>query len=103
MGGGQKARVIMARFTRPSRLPMGGGQKARVITACFTRLSRLPMGGGQKARVIMARFTSWIAFVTSISRGQASVQLKMVRQRHTPSLSLRISSRWAAPRRASRR
>jgi hypothetical protein len=31
-------------------------------------------------------------------RGQASVQLKAsVRQRHTPSVSLRISRRWAAP------
>jgi hypothetical protein len=30
-------------------------------------------------------------------RGQASVQLKVVRQRQTPSLSLRISSRWSVP------
>src|ERR1700712_5925507 len=30
-------------------------------------------------------------------RGQASVQLKVVRQRHTPSFSLRISRRWVAP------
>ena len=37
--------------------------------------------------------TSAIAFVTSMPRGQASEQLKVVRQRQTPSLSLRISSR----------
>ena len=30
-------------------------------------------------------------------RGQASVQLNVVRQRHTPSTSLRMSSRSAAP------
>ena len=47
--------------------------------------------------MIIARLTSWIAFVTSMPRGHASVQLKVVRQRHTPSLSLRISSRCAAP------
>src|SRR5690606_33404261 len=51
----------------------------------------------QKARVIIARLTSWIAFVTSMPRGHASVQLKVVRQRHTPSLSLRISRRCVAP------
>ena len=34
---------------------------------------------------ISARLTSWIALVTSMPRGQASVQLKVVRQRHTPS------------------
>src|SRR3954469_6032843 len=56
-----------------------------------------PMGERQKARVIIARLTSWIAFVTSMPRGHASVQLKVVRQRHTPSLSLRISRRWVAP------
>src|SRR5690606_13821608 len=48
----------------------------------------------QKVRVTIARLTSWIALVTSIPRGHASVQLKIVRQRHTPSLSLRISRRW---------
>ena len=45
----------------------------------------------------MAFLTSWIAFVTSIPRGQASVQLKVVRHRHTPSLSLRISRRCDPP------
>src|SRR5262249_44480874 len=49
--------------------------------------------GRQKRRVISARFTSWIAFVTSIARGHPSVQLNVVRQRHTPSLSFRISRR----------
>ena len=33
------------------------------------------------------RLTSWIALVTSMPRGQASVQLKVVRQRQTPSAS----------------
>ena len=41
--------------------------------------------------------TSAIALVISMPRGQASVQLKVVRQRHTPSRSLRISSRSSAP------
>ena len=42
------------------------------------------MGGagvGQNARVIIVRLTSWIALVTSMPRGQASVQLKIVRHR----------------------
>ena len=51
---------------------------------------------GQTRRVMSARLTSWIALVTSMPRGQASVQLKVVRQRHTPSLSLRISRRCLA-------
>src|SRR5699024_2336912 len=41
--------------------------------------------------------TSAMALVTSMPRGQASVQLKVVRQRHTPSLSLRISRRMSPP------
>src|SRR5690606_37082467 len=43
-----------------------------------------------------ACFTSAIAFVTSMPRGHASEQLKVVRQRHTPSLSLRMSRRTDA-------
>ena len=43
----------------------------------------------------MARFTSAIALVTWMPRGHASVQLKVVRQRHTPSLSFRISRRMS--------
>jgi hypothetical protein len=34
--------------------------------------------------------TSAIALVTWMPRGHASVQLKVVRQRHTPSLEFRI-------------
>ncbi|AID06390.1 ribonuclease [Mycobacterium tuberculosis] len=45
---------------------------------------------------ISARLTSWIALVTSMPRGQDSVQLNVVRQRHTPSTSLRMSRRSAA-------
>ena len=41
----------------------------------------------------MLRFTSWIAFVTWMPRGQASVQLKVVRHRNTPVFSLRIFRR----------
>src|SRR4051794_30312254 len=48
--------------------------------------------------VIRARLTSEMAWVTWMSRGQALVQLKTVRHRHTPSASLRISRRSAAPR-----
>src|SRR4030095_15432540 len=48
-------------------------------------------------RKMSARFTSWMALVTSMPRGQASVQLKVVRQRQTPSLSFRTSRRWGAP------
>ena len=51
---------------------------------------------GQMRRNIKARFTSWIALVTWMPRGQASVQLKVVRQRQTPSESERISSRSCA-------
>ena len=51
---------------------------------------------GQRAN-ISARLTSWIAWVTWMPRGQDSVQLNVVRQRHTPSTSLRMSSRSAAP------
>src|SRR5271165_2667252 len=57
---------------------------------------RSPARGPQRAN-ISARLTSWIAFVTWIPRGQASVQLNVVRHRHTPSASLRMSSRSAAP------
>src|SRR6476619_8313306 len=48
----------------------------------------------------MACLTSAMACVTWMPRGQASEQLKVVRQRHTPSLSLRISRRLspASPR-----
>ena len=35
----------------------------------------------------MERLTSWIAFVTWMPRGQASVQLNVVRQRNTPVFS----------------
>src|SRR5699024_12773273 len=44
-----------------------------------------------------ARLTSWIAWVTWMPRRHESVQLKVVRHRHTPSASLRISRRSAAP------
>ena len=44
----------------------------------------------------MACLTSAIALVTWMPRGHASVQLKVVRQRHTPSLSLRMSRRMSA-------
>src|SRR5699024_834063 len=51
-------------------------------------------GGADQTRpVITACFTPAIAFVTWMPRGQASVQLKVVRQRHTPSLEFRISRR----------
>src|SRR6185503_14010813 len=44
-------------------------------------------------RVSIWRVTSMIARVMLMPRGQASTQLKMVRQRHTPSASAMISSR----------
>src|SRR5699024_1096678 len=55
-------------------------------------------GAGSDARdqtrpVITACLTSAIALVTWMPRGHASVQLKVVRQRHTPSLEFRISRR----------
>src|SRR4051794_37262140 len=43
-----------------------------------------------------ALLTSRIALVMLMPRGHASTQLKIVRQRHTPSLSARISSRSPA-------
>jgi hypothetical protein len=42
---------------------------------------------------MITRFTSWIALVTSIPRGQASVQLNVVRHRKTPVFSDRILRR----------
>ncbi len=45
----------------------------------------------------MALETCRMAPVMLMPRGHASVQLKIVRQRHTPSASERISSRSAAP------
>ncbi len=54
-------------------------------------------------RNINARLTSWIALVTWMPRGQTSVQLKVVRQRQTPSASERISSRsWPPSSRESK-
>ena len=47
-------------------------------------------------RLSISRLTSAMACVTWMSRGQASVQLKMVRQRHTPSDCARISRRSSA-------
>lgn len=44
----------------------------------------------------IAFFTSPIALVMRISREHTSVQFKMVRQRHTPSRSFRMSSRSQA-------
>jgi hypothetical protein len=47
----------------------------------------------QTLPVEIAIFTSAIAWVTLISRGQAVVQLKIVRQRQTPNCSPRMFSR----------
>jgi hypothetical protein len=55
-----------------------------------------PVVGGQGRRPTIALLTSRIAWVISMPRGQASVQLKIVRQRHTPSSSARISRRSSA-------
>src|SRR4051812_3308835 len=54
------------------------------------RLAQIP-------RSTIAALTSRIAWVMWMPRGQASVQLKIVRHRHTPSLSARISSRSSPP------
>ena len=53
-------------------------------------------GRAEKAMESLRKLSSPSARVTSISRGHAGVQLKTVRQRHTPSGSLRILSRSAA-------
>ena len=45
----------------------------------------------------MAALTSPIAWVISISRGQAMVQLKTVWQRYTPNWSFRMRRRSAPP------
>src|SRR5699024_2539099 len=75
----------------------------RTKHACANRLRKL--GGGPGSGVVFphtrlnssARLTSWMALVTWMPWGQASVQLNVVRQRHTPSVSLRMSSRASAP------
>jgi hypothetical protein len=46
---------------------------------------------------MMARLTSWMALVTLIPRGHASVQLKVVRHRKTPVRSARMARRSSAP------
>ena len=46
---------------------------------------------------MMARLTSWMALVTWIPRGQASVQLNVVLHRNTPLRSARVSRRSRAP------
>ena len=56
-----------------------------------------PRCAAQKRSNRIERFTSWIAFVTWMPRGQASVQLKVVRQRKTPVFSDRIFSRSREP------
>ena len=59
--------------------------------------------GVQKRSNRIARFTSWIAFVTSMPRGHASVQLKVVRHRKTPVFSERILIRsWPPSSRESK-
>jgi hypothetical protein len=55
------------------------------------------LGAGGALRI--AFFASSMALVMWISREHASVQLKMVRQRHTPSRSFRISNRSSVVRR----
>ena len=55
------------------------------------------MGSARAEPLRIAFFTSPMARVILISRGQASVQLKMVRQRQTPSRSFSRSSRSPAP------
>jgi plastocyanin len=51
------------------------------------------IAAGENLSNRIARFTSWIAFVTSMPRGHASVQLKVVRHRNTPVFSERIFRR----------
>src|SRR5699024_12060295 len=77
----------------PPRGERGGGSRAsggpRPPQARLPRQARL--------RVSSACLTSAIAFVTWMPRGHASVQLNVVRQRHTPSRSLRTSRRMSPP------
>src|SRR5215471_4184381 len=75
----------MPRCTRPN-----GWAATKVVTTNF-----VDPPGLQRENMV-ARLTSWIALVTSMPRGQDSVQLNVVRHRHTPSTSLRMSRRSAA-------
>src|SRR4051794_25432035 len=72
---------------QPTSAPTTDGEK-RLVAECEL---------AHTLRKISARLTSWIALVTSMPRGQASVQLNVVRQRQTPSESFRISSRCSVP------
>src|SRR5699024_4012661 len=95
------------RFPSPRRCRIRKRPCTRKCTAASVGLmpaSGPPEGGGsgpdhmeQKTRCRIDWSTSAMALVTSMPRGQASVQLKVVRQRHTPSLSLRISRRMSPP------
>ena len=79
----------------PARRAVGADDQAQ-------RRRRRPPDGrssdaAQACRSTIAAETSRIARVMLMPRGQASTQLKIVRQRHTPSSSARISSRSSAP------
>ncbi len=82
---GWMARFLVGLVPRP---PSSASKARWPASSSGSYLARLR----QRAN-INARLTSWIALVTSMPRGQASVQLNVVRQRHTPSTSLRMSSR----------
>ena len=60
-------------------------------------------GYNRRRPLISACLTSWIALVTSMPRGQASVQLKVVRQRHTPPWSSGSPAAVPTRRHGSRR
>ena len=73
-----------------ARRAVGADDQARVRPgAPRSRQARSPLHDRRAS-------TSRIAWVMLMPRGQASVQLKIVRQRHTPSSSARISSRSCA-------
>ena len=73
-----------------------GSSPSSLANATRNRTGRRNKGYVRSNR--MARLTSWMAFVTWMPRGQASVQLKVVRHRNTPVRSPRILRRSSAPR-----
>ena len=91
---GRRAGIATRRAVGPDHEPRGS--TGRWPPAAASAGSRGRDGSAQTFRSTIAPLTSRIAWVMLMPRGQASVQLKIVRQRHTPSLSARISSRSSA-------
>ena len=98
--GSQRVGAVPSIRAAPSDAGPGLPRAAPSVRMTRCGHARGRLAGARSTAVASAprsrELTSRIAWVMWIPRGQASVQLKIVRQRHTPSLSARISSRSSA-------